>query len=165
MLRYYLIATVIVVLVGATVVAQRWLRGELNVASVQVRVSPRPDYNRDATVKKSSNGIRYEHAGALSTLPDCVLQTGFYRGTRTFVNAHLPAHGAALLAGTHLHLGACTIEVRADDLIATRGADRVRVTPHARLFPIAGGYLIDLDRGTMVEARSYRVVSNGAHHP
>lgn len=162
MLRYYLIATVIVVLIGATVVAQRWLRGEVKIGSVDVPASPRPDTDRTEQAAANDRGVRFESRGALSTLPDCLKQTALYRGPRAFVDAHVPTHDAALASGTVVHVNACTITIGRDDVLVTRGADRARVPALSHLARIAGGFLLTTVDGAHEEARSYRITPASA---
>lgn len=162
MLRYYAIATVIVVLIGATVVSQHWLRGEVKIGSVQVPASPRPDADGGGKATANDRGVRFEGRGALSTLPDCFKQTGLYRGPRAFVDAHVPTHGATLAPNTVLHINACTLTVGSDDVTVTRGADRVRVPPRSHLARIAGGFLLTTVDGAHEEARSYRITPASA---
>jgi len=157
-LRWYAIATLVVVLVGAALTAHHFLMGQTKLASVQVHVPPRADVR---ALPKSGRtavvGFRMQGAAVLSTVPDCVIQQKFIRGPRAFVDEQLPRTRVRVTPGSQLRVGACTISVHTADLVVVRGDDRLRVEPNARLYTIPGGLLVDVDEGAVVEARSYRI--------
>ena len=157
MLRWYAIATLVVVLVGAALTAHRFLMGETKLASVQVRVSPRADARPERGSRRvPASGFRMQGPAVLSTVPDCVIQEKLIRGPRAFVDSQLPRPRQRVPAGSRITVGACTILVRTGDLLVARGEDRLRVSPNARLFTIPNGLLVDVDEGRVVEARLYR---------
>ncbi len=158
MLRWYAIATLVVVLVGGALTAHHFLMGQTKLASVQVRVTPRADARSERGSRRSTaSGFRMQGPAVLSTVPDCVIQEKLIRGPRALVDSQLSTTRVRVMPGSHLTIGACTISVRATDLVVIRGDDRLRVTPNARLYTIASGLLVDVDEGRVVEARLYRI--------
>jgi hypothetical protein len=156
-LRWYAIATLVVVLVGAALTAHHFLMGETKLASVRVQVSPRADARADHGSRRvPASGFRMQGPAVLSTVPDCVIQEKLIRGSRAFVDSQLPRARERVSPGSRLTVGACTILVRTGDLLVTRGEDTLRVSPNARLFTIPNGLLVDIDEGRFVEARLYR---------
>jgi hypothetical protein len=123
MLRYFAIATVIVltVVVYATARTHLGLPGHVNFW--KVTASPPPAEN-----------VTGNAPWALSALPDCFTQTSQTTGSASYVATQLPAGAQLVRPGAHLTYGTCTILVRDDELLVTRGSDRLRVPPHARLY-------------------------------
>ena len=157
MLRWYAIATLVVVLVGAALTAHHFLMGQTKLASVRVAVSPRADARAEHGSRGvPASGFRMQGPAMLSTVPDCVIQEKLIRGPRAFVESQLPRARERVPPGSRLTVGACTILVRSDDLLVMRGNDTLRVSPDARLFTISNGLLVEVDEGRFVEARLYR---------
>jgi hypothetical protein len=156
-LRWYALATLVVVLVGAALTAHHFLMGETKLASVRVAVSPRADARAERGPRRvPASGFRMQGPAVLSTVPDCVIQEKLIRGPRAFVDSQLPRAREHVPPGSRLTVGACTILVRTGDLLVMRGDDTLRVSPNARLFTISNGLLVDVDEGRVVEARLYR---------
>ena len=94
---------------------------------------------------------------ALSALPECWLQQNVWRApTIAGLHAHLPADARAIAAGSLLVYRNCTLEVRADDAIVTRGKDRFHIPPHTRFFSF-GNELIFVRQSRAAELRTYKV--------
>ncbi len=134
MLRYYVLATLLVALLGSIFIARERHRAELRVASVQVTVPPKvTDQARDGAGHGPS---RFTATGdwIMSALPSCFVQRERRSGPLPFVRAAVPSGALRIAAGTRFVRGACRVLVRADDVIVERGADRMRVSPPAELY-------------------------------
>ena len=123
MLRYFAIATVIVLTVVVYVTARTHLRLPGHVNFWKVSASPPP-----------AQSVTGNAPWALSALPDCFTQTSETTGSVSYVAGRLPAGAQLVPAGTHLTYGSCTILVRNDELLVERGSDRLRVPPRVRLY-------------------------------
>ena len=156
MLRYYLIATLIVVAIGSLLFARRLAAPDLRVSAQPTGTPsvPRADTRNDAAGAREFTG---SGTWVLSALPNCFEERSRARGAAAIVAAKIPSHAARIAPGTTLRSGACTIVVRPDEVWAQRGADRLRV-PTARLYR-SGGLLVLVTRtDAAVEIRRYRTL-------
>jgi hypothetical protein len=134
MLRYYAIATVIVLSVA--VLATAWSTGNLMRIRFAASKHPAPPQNLrlGGTGGEASGAITGDAPWALSALPDCFEPISESRGHVGYVRAHIPAGARAVPPGTHLSFGPCTILVEKGELVVRRGADRLRIPPNATLY-------------------------------
>jgi hypothetical protein len=79
---------------------------------------------------------------ALSALPECFRQISSARGSPSFVRTKIPAGLRRVASGGAVVAADCTLAVRGDEVRVTRGADRLRVPPRARLYEASGGRLV-----------------------
>lgn len=132
MLRYYAIATAIVLTVAVLVTLQA---GEISLRFRNASASPPPQHLRlNDGGGVSAAPIAGDAPWALSALPDCFHQEVEWSGSATYVDAHLPTTMARVPAGTKLAYGSCTISVGDGELSVRRGDDRFRIPPHATLY-------------------------------
>lgn len=148
MLRYFAIATVIVLTIVVYVTARTrlGLPGHVNFWKV-------------ATPPPKADDVTGNAPWALSALPDCFEQTSETTGSAAYVAARLPAGAQLVAAGTHLNYGPCTIFVRRDELLVTRGSDRLRVPPQTRLYRIDGTLALLRTSGTTTTLRIYDITT------
>ena len=93
----------------------------------------------------------------LSALPECLLpQSTFRAKNMQAVLQYLPHNSLPVLAGTDLTYRNCTIAVRADDAVVTRGKDRFHIPPHSRFFTTANR-LVFVRMSRWAELRTYSV--------
>jgi hypothetical protein len=155
MLRYYAIATVIVLAVA--VLATAWEHRDLiriRIGSTNLPVSPRPA-GRMGAAEGTSGAFRGDAPWALSALPECLQQISKSTGPLSYVESKLPPGSSRVPPGSSLLYGNCTIFVRDAELSVRRGPDRLRVPPHVTLYR-AGGELALLRRsGATGELRVY----------
>jgi hypothetical protein len=135
MLRYYLIATAIVVTFGVILAAFHRPGRELRVASVKSTGSPSPP-RREGTSTFSPPPPNGNAPWAMSALPECFHQEREVHGTWAFVRAHVPPAARALSRGTTLHERDCTVVVGDGVVDVTRGNETLRVPPVAALYAL-----------------------------
>jgi hypothetical protein len=155
MARYYAASTAIVLVVAIVFSLYVKHRSDIDVASVQVAMSPRPlEAEHDAAPRI---GGAYAATGAwvMSALPDCFVQTKEVTGPIAYVRASLPADAVRLRAGTRFAQRACIVTVRADDVLIVRGEDRFLVTAPAQLLRRGTALVLLRPRGASGEARFY----------
>ena len=140
MLRFYLIATAIVLVAGVAIAAL--YRGgsgrDLRVASVQTTASPSPPRRQDTT----SHGPIVptgDAPWAMSAVPECFRQRREVHGPPAYVRAALPASARPLAAGTVVTAGDCTVTVGAGTVLVRRADETLRVPPQSTLYALAGG--------------------------
>jgi hypothetical protein len=135
MLRYYLIATIIVLAIGSVVFAHRIA----SLRDFQVRGAPRPSMT-PTVVRGGDAGARNEQAftgqgsWAMSALPGCFDEQRSVVGPTTVLTKDEPPASERLAPGTRLRWSGCEIVVGVNDVRVTRGDDRLRVPPQARLY-------------------------------
>jgi hypothetical protein len=159
MLRYYLAAAAIVAIVGALAAVHAKRAHDLRIASVQVTVPPKVTQQQNDPSGHAAERFAATGAWVLSALPDCFVQTAERRGPPAFVRRALAPHALRLAAGTRFTEASCTIDVRANDVVVTRGADRMLVTSPAALYVSAGSLVLVRRDGASAEARTYAVAS------
>ena len=104
-----------------------------------------------------SGPLGAEAPWALSALPDCWLQQNVWRArTVAGLHAHLPLDARPIAPGSVLVYRNCSLEVRTDDAIVTRGKDRFHVPPHTRFFS-SGKELIFVRQSKAAELRTYKI--------
>ena len=153
MIRYYLIATAIVLIAGSIIFAHRLARPDLRISAqpsgtptVETRVAETPAPNRPFTG---------QGPWVLSALPGCFDEQSRVSGPYAAVAAKLPPAADRIAAGTTLRLGPCTVLVRARDIWVDRGPDRLRVPPDAALYKVEGRLVLTVRTGTQLEIRRY----------
>ena len=149
MLRYYAIATVIVLTIAVyvTMRAHLALPGHVNFWKVS---APPPRTDR----------VTGDAPWALSALPDCFAQRSESSGSRSYVDAQLPAGAQPVPPGTRLSYGSCTIFVRSGELLVERGSDRLRVPPHATLYTTGGLLVLLRTSGATADLRIYDITAD-----
>ena len=155
MLRYYLIASVLVLggLLIGTLFAHR--APPLRVASVAATGTPSPPRAESASTLQPG-GVSGVAPWALSALPECFRQEREARGPFAYVRAQLPPGGRQLGAGAVLRAADCTLRVESSWLSVERGSERLVIPAPARAF-LSGQVLALLRRsGRNGELRVYR---------
>lgn len=149
MLRYFAIATVIVltIAVWATMRAHLALPGHVNFWKATAPPPPVEAVTGDAP-------------WALSALPGCFEQRSETSGSASYVEARLPAGAQPVRPGTRLIYGPCTILVRSDELLVERGSDRLRVPPEARLYTIGTSLALLRTSGSITDLRIYDITTD-----
>jgi hypothetical protein len=158
-LRYLLIATAIVFLIGGIAAALHRGGGDLRMASVQTTSSPSPP-RRQAASTFAPGPLTGDAPWALSAVPECFHQVWEARGSLPFTLSHLPRDAAPLRAGATAAAADCVVYVRTHDVLLVRGSERLRVPPRATLYVLpedAGLALLRSDGGSN-EARIYRPI-------
>ncbi|MHB8177902.1 MAG: hypothetical protein ACYDA5_08005 [Vulcanimicrobiaceae bacterium] len=155
MIRYYLIATVIVLTVAvlATAWANRALI-QIKIASVNVRVPPKP-----APPLQVKAAARPPFIGtapwALSALPECFQQVLQAKGSPSFVAKHIPRGARLVRAGTTIVQNDCVVRIGRNQAFVTRGPDRFRIPPRARFYRSGRQLVLVRAAGGHVTLRTY----------
>jgi hypothetical protein len=138
MLRYYAVATVIVLAVAVIATLHA---GSMMHFHFRSSDKPQPEQHvREGDVSgEAGEGLSGDAPWAMSALPDCFYQQIQWNGTPTYVAAHIPRGMKAVPPGSRLVYGPCTISVRNGELYVQRGNDRFRIPPHATLYRDEGG--------------------------
>jgi hypothetical protein len=138
MLRYYLIATAIVLLAGIVAGALHKSGGpELRIASVQSTASPSPP-RAQATTSHGPRPPSGDAPWAMSAVPECFRQRREVHGPTAYVRKALPASARPVAAGTTVVASDCTLRVGTDSLELHRGSESLRVPPEATLYALGG---------------------------
>ena len=155
MTRYYLAATLIVVLVGGIVVAHRLSQpSDLRISS-QAAGTPRPESSPPPEPGRTAAPFAGEGTWVLSALPACFDERSRVRGPLAAVGAKLPPDAARIQPPATIRSGDCTVEVRAHDLWVFRGPDRLRVPPQAALYREDGRLTLVVRTANEIEIRRY----------
>lgn len=158
MTRYYLAATLVVVLVGSIVVAHRLAAPDLRIRAggggtptVESSAPPEPE--------RLPPAFTGEGTWVLSALPACFEERSRIRGPLAAVRPKLPPEDARILPPATIRSGDCTLYVRPHDLWVFRGPDRMRVPPEAALYRENGRLTLVVRGPSEVEIRRYRAIS------
>lgn len=150
MLRYFVIAAVVVVAVFI---------GAAAIHEAQSRIREISGHGRAAQSATSARGrgrgnaaVRGDAPWALSALPECMIQTTEGKGNERTLLAHLPRNAHEIAPPATLRYGDCTLSISDDQALVLRGEDRLRIPPVARFYRFAGG--IALLRTPHCEARN-----------
>jgi hypothetical protein len=152
-LRYYLIATAIVVAIGGLVFARRLAPPDLRIVA---RPTGTPTTGRDlAEAPGTPPPFTGQGPWVLSALPECFDEQSRVRGPAADLQAKLPPAADRLPPGTALDVGPCRLTVGADDIRVQRGADRLLVPPRAALYRTGGRLILVARSGSTLEIRRY----------
>ncbi len=152
--RYYLLATLIVVIFGSIVFARRLVPPDLRV-SARPTGTPTVESPSRPEPSQTPGGFSAQGAWVLSALPACFDEQSRITGPIALLRAKIPAEVTRLAPGASLRYGECTLAVRAHDIVVQRGDDRLRVPPEAALYRDGAQItLVARDHAT-VEIRRY----------
>jgi hypothetical protein len=152
-IRYYIIATAIVVIFGSIVFAHRLAPPNLRI-SAQPSGTPTVE-TRVAEAPSTAPPFSGQGPWVLSALPDCFDEQSRVSGPSAALEAKLPPAGDRIAPGTALHVGGCTLLVRPRDIWVERGRDRLRVPPDAALYRVDGRLVLTVRTGSQLEIRRY----------
>jgi hypothetical protein len=152
-IRYYLIATAIVVAIGGVLFAHRLAAPDLQI-SAQPSGTPTVE-TRVSDVPSTPRPFAGQGPWVLSALPACFEEQSRVRGPAAEIGAKLPPAADRIAPGTTFRAGPCTVIVRAHDVWIERGDDRLRVPPDAALYRVAGHLVLAARSGGLLEIRRY----------
>jgi hypothetical protein len=148
MLRYFAIATVIVLAIAVIVTMRAHLDLPGHVNFWKATAAPAPP---DVTTGNAP--------WALSALPDCFVQRSEATGSRAYVEAQIPAGAQPVPDGRRLAYGRCTILVRKSELLVERGSDLLRVPPRATLYTAGNMLVLIRVSGKTAVLRTYEITT------
>jgi hypothetical protein len=140
MLRYFIIATVLVVGTIVVVTALHPYRLRIVVGAGRGTIAPKPASSL-APATTSPHGLRGDAPWALSALPECLIQSEEWTGTLAAVRNHLPASATRISPPAKLDYADCTVTIVDDWATVTRGDTRLRIPPFATFYRVAGSGL------------------------
>ena len=157
MLRYYVIATLIIAAIGSAVFAHRLALNGWRL-NPQEKGPPRSSGHgpNQGFVTTPEPYFRGQGGWVLSALPSCFEQLSSIEGPSALVAPHVPPQRERIPSGTTLKSGNCTVLVRANDVWVYRGEDRLRVPPDARLYNAAKGLTLVYVNRDRTSVRIYR---------
>ena len=140
MLRYYAIATVIVlaVVVAVTAYQARDLI-RIRIAGGKGEVKPKPQPTVDLTRRHELPWRGGDVPWVLSALPDCLRQTLESSGGEAYVRAHLPPQAEPIAPPATIRYGPCTISIVDGEAYVKRGIDRFHIPPHSQFYRLPHG--------------------------
>ncbi len=154
MIRYYIIATAIVIVFGGIVFAHRLAPPDLKI-SAQPTGTPTVETRSAPEAAATPRPFSGQGPWVLSALPACFDEQSRISGPVGQLRAKLPPAADRIAAGTTLEVGECTLIVRARDIWVERGPDRLRVPPDAALYRVDGHLVLSARSGGQLEIRRY----------
>lgn len=130
----------------------------IKIKSVFVKVPPKAAQSEPPS-KRESSAFVADAGWALSVLPDCFTQTSKSTGPLKYVLTNLPSGASMLRPGDRVVSADCKVAVTSDTVVVTRGADRLRVPPIARLYEAPGAVALLRGADDGFELRVYRTVA------
>ncbi len=163
MWRYFAIATAIVVVAIATIVAlpQREAPREPSTQRYTTgHGTPGPPGGD--TLGRAPLPVTGAAPWALSALPECFRQQSRASGPAWFARRKVPAGAKRVAGGVSLHVGDCRLDIGDDSVAVTRGENRLSIPPEARIY-VAGRALVleRVERGRE-DVRVYTLVGGAA---
>jgi hypothetical protein len=155
-----------VAIFGALAFAHRAGPPDLRITG-KVSGTPTPTVERpDASgAPRAAGAFAASGSWTMSSLPDCFFEQERVRGGVAQLRGKFPPAAQRLAPGTVVRAGDCAIEVRDRELWISRGPDRLRVPPDARLYRHAGGLTLVVVDGGHAEIRRYSADAPGAAEP
>jgi hypothetical protein len=153
MLRYYVIATLIVVVFGSIVFAHRLAAPDLKI-SAQPSGTPTVE-RRVAEAPATARPFTGQGPWVLSALPTCFDEQSRARGPYAELASKLPPAADRIAPGTTLTVGDCSLTVRDRDIWVDRNGDRLRVPPDAKLYRVDGRLTLAVRTANVLEIRRY----------
>jgi hypothetical protein len=151
------VAAVIVITIGSIVFARRSAPPDLRISG-KVSGTPTPTAERPGD-DSSGASARPAFAGSgswvMSSLPSCFHERELMRGSVAELRPKFPPTSERVRPPAVVLSGECTIFVRGDELLITRGPDRLRVPPVADLYRDRTGLTLVYVHGSRAEIRKY----------
>ena len=155
MTRYYLLATLIVVLVGSVLFAHRLAPPDLRISAKPTGTPTVESPGRPGTPEPTPGGFTGQGPWVLSALPGCFDEQSRVRGPAAALAGKVPPPADRIAPGTTFRSGDCTVIVRSSDIWIERAADRLRVPSPAVLYRDAGELVLVARDGGTLEIRRY----------
>lgn len=156
MVRFYVIAAVIVVAFGSVVFAHRFAANgwKLHADATGPPSASRGNAN-DGFVATPPPFFVGQGPWVMSALPSCFVQQSSKEGPSRLLRDDVPQPALRIAPGTTLHSANCAVLVRAHDIWVYRGRDRLRVPPEARLYHGPQGLTLVFEHAGRTQVRVY----------
>lgn len=129
----------------------------LKIKSVYVKVPPKAAQPQPQT-KRRPQAFTGDAPWALSALPECFVQTSESTAPDlSYVLSRLPKGAVMARPATVLRYGDCTLHVEGEQVLVTRGSDRMRIPPKARIYTAPGELALLRGSGGGYDLRVYNV--------
>ncbi len=151
------IAAVIVAAIGAVAFAFRRDSVDLRVTG-RVVGTPTPTAEQpeaSSHAREVAPAFIGSGSWAMSSLPECFVERRRITGLTMALRAKFPPESERIEPPAVVRSGNCTVQVRAHDLWISRGTDRLRVPPEARLYRVDGHLTLVAIDGRHAEIRRY----------
>lgn len=159
MLRYYAIATVIVLTIAVIATMRFHDFRKMRFGSSNHPPPKQMPMHYGGSSGANGAALTGDAPWALSALPDCFMQQTEWSGSTTYVEAHLSGSARKVAPGTRLQYGPCTIFVRDGEVWVSRGVDRFRIPPAATLYRDGSQLLLLRITGHSAVLRSYTITA------
>jgi hypothetical protein len=126
----------------------------LKIKSVYASVPPKASQTLPPSKRGHSN-VFGDAPWAMSALPECFTQESKTTGPKAYVLAHLPAGAVMMRPGDSASFADCTLQVSGNTILVTRGTDRLRIPPIARLYRTGTGLALLRGGSGGLELRVY----------
>lgn len=137
MVRYFVIATVLVVGTFVAVTAYHTYALRIRVAGGRATMPPKAT-GSEAKSAAALLPLRGDAPWALSALPECLIQVQEWKGTLRYALSHVPRDATVIASPAQLHYADCRVSIVGDEAFVRRGGDRLRIPPRARFYRVAG---------------------------
>jgi hypothetical protein len=139
MLRYFVIATVLVV-GAALLVTASYHRLRIEVGAGRGTIAPKPAPPLRPS-HAAPRGLRGDAPWALSALPECLIQIEEWEGALSSVRAHLPSGANRIAPPATLRYADCTVRISGQQAFVTRSDTHLRIPPYATFYRLERGGL------------------------
>ena len=136
MIRYFVIATVVVLviaLLATAFVARDLIR--IHLKSVDIAVSPKAG-DPIPTPSTQPPPFAGDAPWALSALPECLIERRRSQGSLAYVESRMPSGAQRIIPPAELRYADCTISIVGEQAFVRRGKDRFHIPPDARFYRI-----------------------------
>jgi hypothetical protein len=150
------VAAAVVAVIGAVAFARRGGPPDLRITGKVVGTPTPTAQQPDAESTVAPHGAFLASGSwTMSSLPSCFFEQDHILGPVAKLRSMFPPSGERVAPGTLVHSGNCTIEVRPRELWISRGPDRLRVPPEARLYRRGNRLTLVWTSGDRAEIRDY----------
>jgi hypothetical protein len=162
MVRYFALATIIVV--GALVVLANLApaRKPLGVANVRATGTPSAPRIEPTSTARGGAAVVGTAPWALSALPECFVQDFEAHGTYAFARSQLPSGMQPIRPGSRLESVDCVLHVAAHSGLVERGAERLSIPPDAQFLWNPKQLALLRKTGPLAELRLYHMTGRAS---
>jgi len=151
-----LVAAAVVIALGSVIFARHMSEGRKPINRVAVVPTPNGnDRNRSTSTPRPRETFTASGTWTMSSLPECFDELSKQTGLLKDLRGSIPPENLRVASGTVLQRNNCTLTVRPHEILITRGIDRVRVPPEARLYRSGDRLTLVAITGPRMQIRRY----------